>query len=427
MAGRGRGARDTNDLIERMAQILETLVHNQGGEPAEYRELSAFTSKRLVEVCQSDPATRGWLYTVEIIQGNLPRELLSLGSKEAEGPEEDLCAQFKQGLRLDIRAAISVFQLTDLPTLVRKSIIFEANSRGKTVDTRGSGPVKHEKRPFRFSKRPYSSSMTTPMGKLVVKLWREDLDLWRDNDRGSKAYELGSVGEHRSTNALGEEEGCKHEDVCGLLTAEQGNEQGYGYLLLIKVKDKDVPKMAFRTWYGHYEYLIMPFEVTNAPATQEEHAEHLRIVLKILKERDPISKACSVEGRIMVDPVKVEAVVGWLRLTNMTKVCNFLGLVGYYRKFIEGFSKIALPLTKLLCKGREFKWTKRCEASFLKLKIKLTSVFVLVLPDPEQKFDVYCDASGHGLECVLMQDKRVVAYVSRQLRLHEVNYPTHDL
>ncbi|XP_027348023.1 uncharacterized protein LOC113859449 [Abrus precatorius] len=159
---------------------------------------------------------------------------------------------------------------------------------------------------------------------------------------------------------------------------------------------------------------------------QEKHAEYLRIVLQILKERQLYAKfskcefwlseiqflghVVSKEG-IMVDPAKVEAVVRWQRPKNVTEVCSFLGLAGYYRKFIERFSKIALPLTKLTSKGREFKWTKGCETSFLELKIKLTSAPVLILPEPEQKFDVYCDASRHGLGCVLIQDGRVVAYV----------------
>ncbi|XP_027337226.1 uncharacterized protein LOC113850908 [Abrus precatorius] len=183
------------------------------------------------------------------------------------------------------------------------------------------------------------------------------------------------------------------------------------------ISDADVPKTTFRTLYGHYEYLVIPF------GTQEKHAEHLKIVLEILKGRQLYAKfskcefwlsknqflryVVSKEG-IMVDLGKVEAVAEWPRPTNVTKVHSFLGLAGYYRKFIEGFFKIVLPLTKLTSKGKEFKWTKGCEASFLELKIRLTLVPVLALPDPEQKFDVYCDAFGHGLGCVLMQDGQVV-------------------
>ena len=128
-----------------------------------------------------------------------------------------------------------------------------------------------------------------------------------------------------------------------------------------------------------------------------------------------------------VDPSKVEAVLEWERPTTITEIRSFLGLAGYYRKFIEGFSKLALPLTKLTRKGQPFVWTSQCEENFQELKNRLTTAPVLILPDPHESFEVYCDASHQGLGCVLMQDKRVVAYASRQLRPHEVNYPTHDL
>ena len=105
----------------------------------------------------------------------------------------------------------------------------------------------------------------------------------------------------------------------------------------------------------------------------------------------------------------------------------FSGLAGYYRRFIQDFSKIAKPMTKLLEKGREFKWSDECQASFEELRRRLTSAPILVLSDITQSFDIYCDASRQGLGCVLMQGGKVVSYASRQLRKHEVNYPTHDL
>jgi hypothetical protein len=102
-------------------------------------------------------------------------------------------------------------------------------------------------------------------------------------------------------------------------------------------------------------------------------------------------------------------------------------MVGYYRCFIEGFYKIARPMTALLAKKVEFKWTLVCQESFEMLKQKLTTASVLVLPDVHKPFSVYCDASYTGLGCVLMQEGKVVAYSSRQLKVHEKNYPTHDL
>ena len=117
----------------------------------------------------------------------------------------------------------------------------------------------------------------------------------------------------------------------------------------------------------------------------------------------------------------------WEQPTTVTEVRSFLGLAGYYHRFIEGFSKIAGPLHFLTRKGVKFEWTDRCEEGFQTLKEKLTSTSVLTLPEGNEGFEVYSDASRQGLGCVLMQHKRVVVYASRQLKKHELNYPTHDL
>jgi hypothetical protein len=130
---------------------------------------------------------------------------------------------------------------------------------------------------------------------------------------------------------------------------------------------------------------------------------------------------------IAVGPSKVTAVQEWKQPTNVTEVRSFLGLAGYYRRFIEGFSTIAKPMTQLLKKDKKFEWTEACEKSFQELKERLTTAPVLVVPDVHQIFEIYCDASRKGLGCVLMQEGKVVAYASRQLRRHEENYPTHDL
>ena len=240
----------------------------------------------------------------------------------------------------------------------------------------------------------------------------------------------------------------------------------------IRVKEQDIPKTAFRTRYGHYEYLVMPFGVTNAPAifmdymnrifhpfldkfvvvfiddiliyskNEDEHKEHLRQVLQVLKEKQLyanlgkcefwldevkfLGHVISKDG-IAVDPSKVEAVVAWERPKTATEIRSFVGLAGYYRRFIEGFAKIVSPLTQLTKKNQIFAWTEECEKSFQLMKEKLTTSPVLVLPRPEEPYEVYCDASYQGLGCVLMQHKQVVAYASRQLKTHEKNYPTHDL
>ena len=176
--------------------------------------------------------------------------------------------------------------------------------------------------------------------------------------------------------------------------------------------------------------------------TEEEHVEHLKTVLQVLREKKLYAKLSKCEfwlkevsflghvisgDGIAVDPSKVEAVSQWETPKSVTEIRSFLGLAGYYRRFIEGFSKLALPLTQLTCKGKSFVWDVHCENSFNELKKRLTTAPVLILPKPDEPFVVYCDASKLGLGGVLMQDGKVVAYASRQLRIHEKNYPTHDL
>ena len=133
-----------------------------------------------------------------------------------------------------------------------------------------------------------------------------------------------------------------------------------------------------------------------------------------------------VEG-IKVDPSKVEAVRDWPRPRNASEVRSFLGLAGYYRQFVEGFSKISSPMTELTRKNHKFIWSEKCENSFQELKRRLISAPVLSLPSKEGKFVVYCDASRLSLGCVLMQNEKVIAYASRELKEYEQRYPTHDL
>jgi len=134
----------------------------------------------------------------------------------------------------------------------------------------------------------------------------------------------------------------------------------------------------------------------------------------------------SEEG-ISVDPAKVQEVLDWKVPTSVHEVWCFLGLVGYYHRSILEFSKMSKPMTRLLQKDEKFMWTPKCEEAFHKLRKLLTSAPVLAQPNIKKPFDVFCDASSIGLGCVLMQEGCVIAYASRQLRKHEVNYPTHDL
>ncbi|CAA0819684.1 Uncharacterized mitochondrial protein AtMg00860, partial [Striga hermonthica] len=240
----------------------------------------------------------------------------------------------------------------------------------------------------------------------------------------------------------------------------------------LKIKDSDVAKTAFRTRYGHYEFVMMTFGLTNAPAvfmdlmnrvfhpfldqfvivfiddilvysrSTTQHEEHLRIVLETLRQEKLYAKFSKCEfwldrvaflGHIVTaegiedDPGNIEAVRNWSPPRSVTEIQSFLGLAGYYMRFIEAFSKIALPLTRLTRKGTKFEWSRRYESSFQELKERLTTAPVLTIPDPTRSFTIYSDASKQGLGCVLMQEGKVVAYASRQLKPHEENYPTHDL
>jgi len=240
----------------------------------------------------------------------------------------------------------------------------------------------------------------------------------------------------------------------------------------LRIREGDIAKTAFRSRYGHYEFTVMPFGLTNAPAAfmglmnqvfhqqldkfvivfvddiliyskdHQTHGEHLQEVLHILRRNKLYGKFSKCEfwlekvaflGHIItkegieVDPAKVEAVSSWTQPKTVTEIRSFLGLAGYYRRFIKDFSKIATPLTQLTRKGVPFVWNEQCEQSFGKLKEALTSAPVLTLPSGKGGYEVYCDASGCGLGCVLMQRGHVIAYASRQLKKHEQNYPTHDL
>ncbi|GJZ54600.1 putative reverse transcriptase domain-containing protein [Tanacetum coccineum] len=240
----------------------------------------------------------------------------------------------------------------------------------------------------------------------------------------------------------------------------------------LRVREEDIPKTAFRTRYGHFEFTVMPFGLTNAPAifmdlmnrvckpyldkfvivfiddiliyskSEEEHEVHLKTILDLLKKEKLYAKLSKCEfwlkevqflGHVVnrdgihVDPSKVESVKNWKTPESSTEIRSFLGLAGYYRRFIENFSKIAKPLTLLTQKNKTYVWGDEQEEAFRILKEKLCNAPVLALPDGPDDFVVYCDASKLGFGCVLMQKGKVIAYASRQLKTHEKNYTTHDL
>ncbi|GJR24825.1 putative reverse transcriptase domain-containing protein [Tanacetum coccineum] len=175
---------------------------------------------------------------------------------------------------------------------------------------------------------------------------------------------------------------------------------------------------------------------------KKEREEHLKAVLELLKKEKLYAKFSKGEFRIPkvqflghvidsqgihVDPAKIESIKDWESPKTPTEIHQFLGLAGYYQRFIEGFLKIAKSMTKLTQKGVKFDWGDKQEAAFQLLKKKLCSAPILALPEGSKDFIVYCDASHKGLGVVLMQREKVISYASRQLKIHEKNYTTHDL
>ena len=168
----------------------------------------------------------------------------------------------------------------------------------------------------------------------------------------------------------------------------------------------------------------------------------MRIVLQALKEHQLYAKFSKCDfwlievrflgyvvsaSSVSVDLEKVEAVISWERRKSVFEICSFLGLAGYYRRFIEDFSRIATPMTKLTRKEVKFEWNDLCEWTFQELKRRLTLAPIMIVPERGQMCTMYCDASKDGLRCVLMQSGRVVAYGSWKLKNHKQNYLTHDM
>ncbi|GKE18467.1 putative reverse transcriptase domain-containing protein, partial [Tanacetum coccineum] len=229
-----------------------------------------------------------------------------------------------------------------------------------------------------------------------------------------------------------------------------------------RFKEEDIPITAFRTRYGHFEFQVMPFGLTNAPAVfmdlmnrvckpyldkfvivfiddiliyskdEEEHGKHLKIILELLKKEKLYAKFSKCDfwldlvqflGHVIdrsgvhVDPAKIEAIKSWTAPTTPTEVRQFLRLAGYYRRFIEGFSLISKPLTKLTQKNKKYEWGSEKEEAFQTLKHKLCSAPILALPKGTEDFVVYCDASLKGYGAVLIQREKVIACASRQLKI----------
>src|SRR4051812_26347426 len=229
---------------------------------------------------------------------------------------------------------------------------------------------------------------------------------------------------------------------------------------------------AFVSHCGHHEFTVMSFGLTYAhavfmdmmsgifmpylnyfvmvfiddiliySASKAEHVEHLRIALQLLRDNQLYAKLSKCEfwlsrvkflghvvsgAGIAMDDEKVVAVKDWETPKTVFDIRSFLGLAGYYRRFVQDFAKLASPLTRLTRKDVKFVWTDACEESFQEMKTRLTTAPILIVPERGRGYTLYCDTSLLGYGGVLMQDDRVVAFGSRHLKDHERNYPTHDL
>ena len=240
----------------------------------------------------------------------------------------------------------------------------------------------------------------------------------------------------------------------------------------IKVRDSDILKTAFRTRYGHYEFVGMSFGLTNAPVAfmdlinrvfkqyldlfiiffidyiliyarnEEEHQSYLIIILQTLRDRQLFIKFNKCEfwlqcvafpGNIVpskwirVDSQKIEAMKQWTRHSSVVDIGSFLGLAGYYRRFMEGFSSIASLFTRLTQKMVKFQQSEDCKKSFAELKTRVTTAPVLTLLEGSDGYVIDCDACRVLPSCVFIQRGKVIAYSFREIKVHENNYPTHDL
>ncbi|GJR76092.1 putative reverse transcriptase domain-containing protein [Tanacetum coccineum] len=259
-----------------------------------------------------------------------------------------------------------------------------------------------------------------------------------NNNAQGRAYMLRDRNDHQDPNIV------MGSSVYSKIDLRSGYHQ-------LRVRDEDIPKTAFRTRYRHYEFQVMPFGLTNAPAVfmdlmnrvckpyldtfvivfiddiliysrnKEEHTNHLRIILELLKKEKLYAKfsKCDFWIRIVqflghlidrqglhVDPTKIEAVKNWTSPTTPIEIRQFLGLAGYYRRFIKDFSKIAKSLTELTQKNKKYIWGKDQESAFQLLKQKLSEAPILALPKGNDNFFIYYDVSHQGLGAVLMQREK---------------------
>nr|GFB39375.1 reverse transcriptase domain-containing protein [Tanacetum cinerariifolium] len=263
-------------------------------------------------------------------------------------------------------------RLEDVPVICKFPNVFPKDLQGlpppRQVEfevelVHGATPVAHA---------PYRLAPSSPWGALVLFVKKKD-----------RSFRI--CIDYRELNKLTIKNRYPLPRIDDLFDQLQGSSvyskidlrSGYHQL---RVREKDILITAFRTRYGHYEFQVIPFGLTNAPAMFMD----------------------LMNWGAHVDPAKVEAIKSWTAPKSPTEVRQFLGLAGYYRRFIEGFSLIAKPLTKLSQKNKTYEWGEEEEEAFQLLKDKLCSAPILALPEGSKDFVVYCDASLKSYEAVLM-------------------------
>lgn len=238
----------------------------------------------------------------------------------------------------------------------------------------------------------------------------------------------------------------------------------------VRMEESDIHKTAFRTHSGHFEYLVMPFGLTNPPATfqglmnhvfseflrkfvliffddiliysssKEEHELHLEEVFKLMRANKLYAKRNKYEfatdrveylghfiqaSGVSIDPHKVKAVEEWPQPKSVKILRGFLGLAGYYRRFMKDFGIIARPLTALMKKDG-YEWNGEAQVAFEELKKTLCNAPVLALPQFDKPFVVETDACGNGIGAVLMQERHPLAYISRQLKGKQLHLSIYE-
>ncbi|GJT16098.1 putative reverse transcriptase domain-containing protein, partial [Tanacetum coccineum] len=241
--------------------------------------------------------------------------------------------------------------------------------------------------------------------------------------------------EDTSRNNQNQQQPFKRNNVARAYTAGPGDKKPYGGIKPLLGEEPNIPSQI-------EDYVRSTTRLRVLLKERPKHEEHLKLILELLKKEQLYAKFSKCEfwipkvqflGHVIdsqgihVDPAKIESVKDWASPKSAMEIHQFLGLAGYYRRFIEGFSKIAKPMTKLTQKKVKFDWGDKAETAFQLIKHKLCSAPILALPEGNEDFIVYCDASIKGLGAVLMQREKVIAYASRQLKIHEKNYTTHDL